>query len=50
MNEAIGKLTEIQNSGNFGGIDAKGGSVIEPVVAAVEGGKIKPHSLKELLK
>jgi len=50
MNEAVGKMTEAQNVGVFNGIDAKGGTMIEAIVAAVEGGKIKPYSLKELLE
>jgi len=50
MNEAVTKLTVEQNVGNFASIDAKGGTVIDPVVAAVENGKIKPFSLGELMK
>jgi len=50
MNEAVSKLTEGQNAGHFGGIDAKGGSEIEPVVAVIEGGKLKPVPLSDLLK
>jgi branched-chain amino acid transport system substrate-binding protein len=50
MSDAVSKLTPEQNSGNFGGIDAKGGTVIDPLVAVVEGGKIKPTALSDLMK
>ncbi len=50
LNEAIGKLSKEQNSGGFHGIEANGGTLVDPVVATVEGGKIKPVSLSELMK
>ncbi|MDR2153530.1 MAG: ABC transporter substrate-binding protein [Burkholderiaceae bacterium] len=50
MGEAVSQLTVEQNAGSFGGIDDKGGTIIDPPVAVVEGGKIKPVSLSELLK
>jgi branched-chain amino acid transport system substrate-binding protein len=50
MNEAVSKLPPEQYSGNFGGIDAKGGTIINPLVAVVEGGKIKPTELNDLMK
>ncbi|MBO9513942.1 MAG: ABC transporter substrate-binding protein [Variovorax sp.] len=50
MGEAIGKLSEKANAGNFKGVDAVGGTVVDPLVATVEGGKIKPVNLSDLLK
>lgn len=50
MGEAITKMSKETNAGEFKGVDAVGGTVVDPVVATVEGGKIKPVSLSELLK
>lgn len=50
MGEAITKMTKETNAGDFKGVDAVGGTVVDPVVATVEGGKIKPVSLSELSK
>jgi len=50
LSEALAKLPIEQNAGDFHGIDAKGGTLVEPLVATVEGGKIKPVSLTDLMK
>lgn len=50
MGEAITKMSKETNAGEFKGVDAVGGTVVDPVVATVEGGKIKPVSLSELSK
>ncbi|QNK72030.1 ABC transporter substrate-binding protein [Variovorax sp. PAMC28562] len=50
MNDALMKLPKDQNAGEFKGVDAVGGTIVDPVVVTVEGGKIKPVSLSELLK
>ena len=50
MGEAISKLSEKANAGNFKGVDAVGGTVVDPLVATVEGGKIKPVNLSDLMK
>ena len=50
MNDALVKLPKEQNAGEFKGVDAVGGTIVDPVVVTVEGGKIKPVSLSELLK
>ena len=50
MNDALMKLPKDQNAGEFKGVDAVGGTIVDPVVVTVEGGKIKPLSLSELLK
>ena len=39
-----------QNAGDFRGVDAAGGTLLDPPVATVEGGKIKPVILSDLLK
>ena len=50
MNEAISTLTPEQNAGDFSGINAKGGTEYNLLeAAAVEDGKVKPYSFKELL-
>jgi branched-chain amino acid transport system substrate-binding protein len=48
LGEALSKLPPETNAGNFNGIDAVGGTVVEPLVAVVEGGKIKPVKLGDL--
>jgi branched-chain amino acid transport system substrate-binding protein len=50
MGEAITRMTKETNAGEFKGVDAVGGTVVDPLVATVEGGKIKPVSLSELTK
>jgi len=50
LGEALAKLPVEQNAGDFRGIDAKGGTLVVPLVATVEGGKIKPVSLTDLMK
>lgn len=50
MNDALMKLPKEQNAGEFKGVDAVGGTIVDPVVVTVEGGKIKPMSLSELIK
>ena len=50
MGEAITRMTKETNAGEFKGVDAAGGTMVDPVVATVEGGKIRPVSLSELMK
>ncbi|RYF75055.1 MAG: ethanolamine utilization protein EutJ [Comamonadaceae bacterium] len=50
LGDALAKLPKEQNSGDFRGIDANGGTLVDPVVAVVEDGKIKQVSLSELMK
>lgn len=50
LSEALAKLPVEQNAGNYRGIDATGSSLVDPLVATVEGGKIKPVSLTDLMK
>jgi branched-chain amino acid transport system substrate-binding protein len=50
LGEALAKLPMEQNAGYFHGIDAVGGTLVDPLVAVVEGGKIKPVSLSDLMK
>ncbi|WP_431276868.1 ABC transporter substrate-binding protein [Variovorax ureilyticus] len=50
MSEAISKLPKETNAGEFKGVDAVGGTVVDPLVATVEGGKIKPVNLSDLMK
>lgn len=50
IGEALTKMPKETNAGEFKGVDAVGGTVVDPLVATVEGGKIKPVNLSELLK
>ena len=50
LGEALAKLPVKYNAGDFRGIDATGGTIVDPVVVTVEGGKIKPVGLSELGK
>jgi branched-chain amino acid transport system substrate-binding protein len=50
MGEAVARMTKETNAGEFKGVDAAGGTMVDPVVATVEGGKIRPVSLSELMK
>ncbi|MDM0083959.1 ABC transporter substrate-binding protein [Variovorax sp. J31P179] len=48
IGEALTKLPKETNAGEFKGVDAVGGTIVDPLVATVEGGKIKPVNLSEL--
>ncbi|MDM0068305.1 ABC transporter substrate-binding protein [Variovorax sp. J31P207] len=50
IGEALTKLPKETNAGEFKGVDAVGGTIVDPLVATVEGGKIKPVNLSELAK
>ncbi len=50
LDAAIKALPEAQNLANYDGIDAAGGSIMDTLVAIVEGGKIKQVKLSELVK
>lgn len=50
IGEALTKLPKEINAGNFNGVDAVGGTIVDPLVATVEGGKIKPVNLSDLAK
>ncbi|MGJ7508438.1 ABC transporter substrate-binding protein [Variovorax sp. GT1P44] len=50
IGEALTKLPKETNAGNFNGVDAVGGTIVDPLVATVEGGKIKPVNLSDLAK
>lgn len=50
MGEALAKLPKETNAGDFKGVDDVGGTIVDPVVATVEGGKIKPVNLSDLMK
>ena len=50
LSEALAKLPKELNAGGFRGVDATGGTIVDPLVATVEGGKIKPISLSDLMK
>ncbi|MDN8615573.1 ABC transporter substrate-binding protein [Variovorax ginsengisoli] len=48
IGEALTKMPKETNAGEFKGVDAVGGTIVDPLVATVEGGKIKPVNLSEL--
>ena len=48
IGEALTKLPKETSAGEFKGVDAVGGTIVDPLVATVEGGKIKPVNLSEL--
>ncbi|XAH21397.1 ABC transporter substrate-binding protein [Xylophilus sp. GW821-FHT01B05] len=50
LGDALATMPKEQNAGEFRGVDATGGTLVDPVVATVEGGKIKPVSLSDLMK
>jgi len=50
LGDALAALPKEQNAGEFRGVDATGGTLVDPLVATVEGGKIKPVSLSDLMK
>jgi branched-chain amino acid transport system substrate-binding protein len=51
LGEALAKLPAATNAGTFGGVDETiGATLVVPVVATVEGAKIKPISLSDLMK
>ena len=50
FNDAIVSMPKELNAGDFRGVDAVGGTMVDPVVVTVEGGKIKQVSLSDLMK
>ena len=50
FNDAIVSMPKELNAGDFRGVDAVGGTIVDPVVVTVEGGKIKQVSLSDLMK
>jgi len=50
IGEALTKMPTDINAGGFKGVDAVGGTIVDPLVATVEGGKIKPVNLSDLAK
>ena len=50
IGDALVQLPETTNAGSFKGVDAVGGTIVDPLVATVDGGKVKPVSLSELMK
>ncbi|MDM0030702.1 ABC transporter substrate-binding protein [Variovorax sp. J22P271] len=50
IGEALTKMPTDTNAGGFKGVDAVGGTIVDPLVATVEGGKIKPVNLSDLAK
>jgi len=50
IGEALSKMPTDINAGGFKGVDAVGGTLVDPLVATVEGGKIKPVNLSDLAK
>ncbi len=48
LGEALKGLSVERNAGNFGGVDDKGGTLLNPLAATVDGGKIKPVKLSDL--
>jgi branched-chain amino acid transport system substrate-binding protein len=50
LGEALAKMPTETNAGGFKGVDDVGGTIVDPLVATVEGGKIKPVSLSDLMK
>jgi branched-chain amino acid transport system substrate-binding protein len=50
MDEAVKSLPPELNAGEFRGIEENGGTIVDPVVATVEGGKIIPVALSALGK
>jgi len=50
LGDALKQLPEKVNAGSFKGVDEVGGTIVDPLVATVEGGRIKPVSLSELMK
>ena len=50
MNEAYAALSDQYNPNNIDGVDEKGGSTANVYVAKVEGGKVVPVSLRDLMK
>lgn len=50
IGEALTKMPTDINAGGFKGVDAVGGTLVDPLVATVEGGKIKPVNLSDLAK
>jgi len=50
IGEALSKMPTDINAGGFKGVDAVGGTLVDPLVATDEGGKIKPVNLSDLAK
>jgi branched-chain amino acid transport system substrate-binding protein len=50
IGDALIQLPAKTNAGSFKGVDAVGGTIVDPLVATVDGGKVKPVSLSELMK
>ena len=50
LGDALKALPEKINAGSFKGVDSVGGTIVDPLVATVEGGKIKPVNLSDLMK
>lgn len=50
MDEAVKSLPPELNAGEFRGVEENGGTIVDPVVATVEGGKIVPVALSALGK
>ncbi|SFP92983.1 amino acid/amide ABC transporter substrate-binding protein, HAAT family [Variovorax sp. 770b2] len=50
IGDALIQLPEKTNAGSFKGVDAVGGTIVDPLVATVDGGKVRPVSLSELMK
>lgn len=50
LGDALKALPEKINAGSFKGVDGVGGTIVDPLVATVEGGKIKPVNLSDLMK
>ena len=50
MDQALKSLPPEMNAGEFRGIEDNGGTIVDPVVATVEGGKIVPVALSALGK
>lgn len=48
VGEALTKMAKETNAGEFKGVDAVGGTIVDPLVATVEGGRIKPVNLSDL--
>ena len=50
IGDALAKMPKETNAGDFRGVDPTGGTLLDPLVATIEGGKIKPVNLSDLMK
>jgi branched-chain amino acid transport system substrate-binding protein len=50
IGDALAKMPKEVNAGDFRGVDPTGGTLLDPLVATIEGGKIKPVNLSDLMK